>query len=484
MPKESLQLEQRQRLQQRMSPLQVRLMHLIESPRTAVEEEVRRELDDNPALEVSEPAGDAPEPQRDEEGNAYTESGDDLQRADYRDDDDTPYYLRRARNYSADDEAPTTVVVAEESLIDHLTEQLADFDLTPRQRALAEYVIGEIDSNGYLRATPDDIAYDATIATGIDISEDEAREAIDVVRRLDPPGIAATDLRDCILLQLNRLEPTPSVKLARLIIEKHYDEYSKRHFERVASLSRATLDEVSRANDVVRSLNPKPGSAFASSRSEQHSQQVIPDFEIDTDGDTIHLTMPNSIPELHIEESFDRMYHAEPKPNPSRTDAEAAAYVKQKYDAATGFIRILRQRQETLLAVMSAIIEMQRDYFLTGDEQQLRPMVLRDIAERCGRDVSVISRATAGKYAATPWGSIELRRLFSEGLGHESGEEVSARKVKARIKELIDAEDKRKPLSDERIYRILTDEGYDIARRTVAKYRDQLAIPVSRLRKE
>lgn len=484
MPRESLELEQRQRLQQRMSPLQVRLMRLIESSRTAVEEEVRRELDDNPALEARDPAGDAPEPQRDEEGNAYTETGDDLQRADYRDDDDTPYYLRKARNYSPDDEAPSTVVVAEESLIDHLTEQLADFDLTPQQRAFAEYVIGEIDSNGYLRTTPDDIAYDITIATGIEISETQTRDAIATVRRLDPPGIAAHDLRDCLLLQLSRLEPSPDVSLAFTIVDKHFEEFSKRHFPRLASLTHTGADDISRACDIIRGLNPKPGSAFASTRSEQHSQQVIPDFEIDTDGDTITLTMPNDIPELHIEESFDRMYHSQPKGNPTRTELEAAAYTKQKYEEASGFIRILRQRQSTLLSVMSAIIDMQRDYFLTGDEQLLRPMVLRDIAERCGRDVSVISRATAGKYVATPWGTIELRHLFSEGLAHESGNEVSARKVKAIIKELTDAEDKHNPLSDERICLALQEQGYDIARRTVAKYRDSLGIPVRRLRKE
>lgn len=474
--KESLKLSLTQKLQQRLSPLQMRFVRMLEMNGPEVEDEVRRELDDNPALEVADRADSITE------SDSYDESAEQLQMADYRDEDDIPTYRLEARNHSVNDEYFEPVAVAEvNSMMDSLMAQLSETDMPESQLAVARYIIGNIDDNGYLTRTLSQLLDDLAFNAGLEITMDELRSVFNRIRELDPPGVCALDLRDCLVLQLKRLPVTKENSLALEIVEHYFDIFSLRHYDRLKSMLGVDKDELQRAVSVIRGLDPKPGSHFGGSDAEDKSRHIIPDFNVEVEGNVLTLTLVNNIPDLVIEESFVSDGETFAGTSAGRNN-EAMAFISRKRDEAAGFIELLRLRQETLYKVMSAIVRWQHDFFVTEDESKLRPMILKDIANKTGYDLSVISRATAGKYVATPGGIYPLKFFFNERVN--DSDDTSSREILAVIKNLVDNEDRAHPLNDDAIMRLLHDRGYEIARRTVAKYRERLNIPIARLRKE
>ena len=479
MMEESLKQTQEQKLQQRLTPMQVQFVRMLEMTGPEVEDEVRRAVDENPALEVADPDT----LQLDEAGEEnFDETAEDMRLADYPNEDETPSYRLEARNFSPDDDYyEPTAVASDGNLIDSLTEQLAEYDLTERQLTIAEHIIGNLDDNGYLTRTEMAIADDLAFKVGIDTDVKEVRQILDIVRSLDPAGVGAVDLRDCLLLQLRRRDNTVDVKTAIEIIAHYFDLFSKKHYDRLASALGISEENLRDAIDLICSLNPKPGGQIGDDLAEERARHIIPDFNVDVEGDTITLSLLNNIPDLQIEESFNREWRDLPA-TMRRGEREAMAFIKQKHDEAAGFIKVLKMRQETLYRVMRAIIHLQHDFFISEDESMLRPMILKDVAALTGYDLSVISRATAGKYVTTANGIYPLKLFFNER--PKEDDDTSSHEILAAIKEIIAGEEKKRPLSDEQITALLTSRGYDIARRTVAKYREKLGFPVARLRKQ
>lgn len=471
----SLKLSLGQKLQQKLSPLQIRYGRVLEMNAPEIEEEVRQELDDNPALAVADAQQD------DFSDETFNESAEQLQMADYRDEDDIPSYRLEARNHSVNDVYREPVAVAGgNTLMEHLSSQLAEMGLSVTDLRIADYIVGNIDDNGYLTRTLPAIIDDLAINQGLDVADEDVRRMYNTVRSLDPAGVGAIDLRDCLLLQLKRRRATPDVRVAREIVSDYFDLFSLKHYDRLVSSLGVTREQLQEAVDVIRTLDPKPGSVYADAAVDDRVRHIIPDFSVEVDGDAITLTLLNNIPELCIEETFaagDDDRHATPR------EREAAAFVRRKRDEASDFIAMLKLRQSTLYSVMSAIVKIQRDFFLTDDETKLRPMRLRDIGAVTGLDLSVISRAAAGKYVTIPGGVYPLKFFFNDSAGSDD-EDASVRKIIAEIKEIVDNEDHARPLSDDAITTELRERGYDIARRTVAKYRERLGYPVARLRKE
>ncbi len=464
------------RQQQTLAPMQLQFVRMLEMNSAEVEDEVMRMVDDNPALEIAEPAHD----EASDEQKEFGESADQLQLADYGSEEEIPSYRLGVNNRSADDIHYEPVATASaQSLYDYLISQLSeDASLTPRQMEIARFIVGNIDSNGYLEQTPASMADDLAITEGIDVDSSEMRNVLDRVRSLDPAGIGAIDLRDSLLLQLRRRPASPDVEMATEIVRDYFDLFSLMHFDRIASMMGVDRERLKKAVEVIRTLNPKPG-ALISGDDDERTRHITPDFYIEPEGDRLVLTMPGRIPRLQIEQSF-----AADAPALKRQPGadEANAFIRQKRDEARTFMKVVEMRRETLFRVMSAIMQWQREFFMTGDRTRLRPLVLKDISAVTGDDLSVISRATTGKYVATPQGIFSLKSLFNE---HRPGDDDSTSEtVTQRLREIIEAEDKKNPLSDEAITRLLTDEGLVIARRTVAKYRERLGIPVGRLRRK
>lgn len=504
--KESLGISQEQKQVQRLTPQQVQFGKMLEMSQLEIEEKVRQEIEDNPAIEVASPAES--EKMLTEDGEVFKESSQDMQLADFRDMDDMPdgydtahtagtpesenpaersseipSYRLKENNYSPDDKVYEPTIVSENSLIDFLTEQVNERNLTDEQMQIADYIIGEIDDNGYLTRTVPSMASDIAFQTGLDISDEEVANVLQIIRDLDPAGVAATDLRDCLLLQLERLGGSKRNMHAYEIIDKHFEEFSKKHFDKIMSAMSISEEEFKDAMLAIRALNPKPGSLYNST--DGNTQHIIPDFNVEVDGNNVTLTLLNNIPDLQIEQTYQLMYDGlSNRKAANRNEEKANVFVKDKYESAAGFIKMLRQRQETLFNTMQAIVNWQRDFFLSDDEATLKPMVLKDISAITGYDISVISRATAGKYVSTQRGIYPIKFFFNEGLKHESGEDVSSREIQKELKNIIEAEDKKKPFSDEIICKMLQQKGYEIARRTIAKYREKLGYPVARLRKE
>ena len=491
--KETLHLTQEQKLQQRLSPQQVQFVRLLEMNRVEMEDEVRHEVLDNPAIQVSDNDESGQHDDFNESGNDNEDDGSaneikpdpDMRDNDDDDDnDDIPAYRLNISNHSADDKAYEPVATSENSLIDYLTEQINEQNLTENQRKIADYIIGNIDSNGYLTRSVSAISDDLIFQTDLNVSEDEISTVLQMIRDLDPAGVGAVDLRDCLLLQLERLSGSADNMTAYDIIDKYFVEFSKKHYDKIISAMKISAEDFRRALDIIRALNPKPGSLYGSADNAK-AQHIIPDFSVEIDGDTITLTLLNNIPDLQIEESFQAMYDSLSTKKPrNRNEEEANRFVKDKYESASAFIAMLRQRQTTLFNTMRAIVDRQKDFFLTEDESSLRPMVLKDIAADTGYDISVISRATSGKYVMTQGGIYPLKFFFNEGMRRDSGEDVSTREIQSSLKQLIEKEDKNKPYSDEQLCALLKEKGYEIARRTIAKYRERLGFPVARLRKE
>lgn len=479
---ESLKLSTEQKLQQRLTPLQVQFVRMLEMTGPEVEDEVLRVLDENPALERCD--NDNLENNLTEDSSeTFNESAEDIQLADYRNEDEIPSYRLEARNHSADDKYYEPIAVdSSDTLIESLNSQLMEFDLDDKELAIAQYIIGNLDDNGYMTRDITAICDDLAFNVGIDVPLSLIKKIFDIIRSLEPAGVGAVDLRDCLLLQLKRKERSKIIDIATDIIDNYFDLFSKMHYDRMRSLLGISIDELKNAMAVITSLNPKPGSILTGGISDS-TRHIIPDFsvEVDNDNGNITLTLLNRIPELQIEETFSENA-CEISPNATRSQREAATFIKQKRDEANGFIKILKMRQETLYKVMQAIVKLQREFFLTDDESKIRPMILKDISSLTGHDLSVISRATAGKYVMTQRGIYPLKLFFNER--PKDDDDTSSHEILAVLKDIISNEDKNKPYSDEAITQILTEKGYDIARRTVAKYREKLGLPVARLRKE
>lgn len=487
------QLAQEQKLQQRLTPLQVRYVRMLEMSEPEFEQEIRNAVDEMPALEAVNPEAAPADASHavTEDGSSFTESARDMQLADYGSEDDIPDYLRRqmyrSSQASPDDYYEPVVADGGDSMLEYLTRQLDEQDISDDERLIARYIIGNLDDNGYLTRDIASLTDDIAFSEGCDFSRDVIKGAWEKVRRLDPAGIAAVDLRDCLLLQLKRLPRTVDNLAALEMVRDYFDLFAKKHFPRIATAMGINDSLLKEAVAVIGRLNPKPASLIESTGGGA-AKAVIPDFmvEADTEG-VLTLTLLNRVPELRVERSF-----AADTPLPetsARSAADARLFIKQKRDEATDFIKIVGLRQKTLFSVMSAIVKIQRPFFLTEDEAQIRPMVLRELAEATGLDLSVVSRATQGKYVMTPRGMYPLKMFFNERRRKDEdsdGVDVdnTTPRIIAAMRRVIEEEDKSHPLSDEQITRRLAEEGYDIARRTVAKYREKLGFPVGRLRKD
>lgn len=479
MPRQSLQLSARQRLQQSLSPLQVRYFKMLEMSEARVEDEVRRELDENPALEIADRTSDS-----ELTSDSFGETAEEMQLADYRSEDDIPAYRFEARNHSADDRHFEPVAVESEgTLLDSLRSQLALTGLEDADMAIGNYIIGNIDDNGYLTRTPDIMADDLAMISGADITPADVRRVLDIVRGLEPAGIGAIDLRECLLLQLRRMQPTAAVDAAREIVAHYFDLFSKKHYDHIIAATSMSRETLRNAIDTIRTLNPKPGGELGGDPAADRLRHISPDFAVETDPDgQITVSLLSNTPELAVERTF----AADGSVNPDirrRESPDTDAFIRRQRDSAQDFIRILKMRSETLMRVMTAITSLQRRFFLTGNEADIRPMILKDVSAVTGDDQSVISRATAGKYVTTPWGIFPLKHFFNERFSADDPD-TSSREIHAALKSIIDNEDRSRPLSDDAISSALASRGFDVARRTVTKYREQLGYPVARLRRE
>lgn len=481
---ESLSLSQNQRLQQTLAPLQVQYVRVLEMNAPEIEDELKRTLDENPALEAV-PADDSAGDLSSGADDDFNESAEQMQLADYRHEDDIPYYRLEARNYSSDDSYYEPVAVAKsESLIESLMSQLSVSKLSPRQLSIADIIVGSIDSNGYLTRTLPALIDDVAIQGGIDASDQEVREVWRKVRSLDPPGVGAYDLRDCLLLQLKRMGNDRAVSDAREIVADYFDLFSRMHFDKLSSMLNIDESRIRAALNVIRSLDPKPGSAISGGldQDDDRFSHITPDFLVDVDSEgNITLSQPDNLPGLRIESTFAADEDINVSRKMSRSELEAMAFIKRKRDEAVDFIKALQMRRETLNRVMTAIIKLQRRFFLSGDELQLRPMILKDVSKLTGDDVSVISRATSGKYVSTQYGVYPLKFFFNERPKEDT--DASTIEITNALRRLIDNEDKAHPLKDDALMTALEAQGYKLARRTVAKYREKLGIPVARLRR-
>lgn len=464
------------------------MIKLLEIPTIQLEQRIKKELEENPVLEEGE-EDEIPEEQEEEISEENIENDpEEFSFEDYLNEEDIPPYKLTANNYSRDDVRMADIPFSVgDTYRDYLESQLGLRELTERERLLAGYLLGNIDDDGYLRRKLSAIVDDLALAQNITTSEDELEGILKIIQDFDPAGTGARDLQECLLLQIRiKDQSVPSVKLAHQILKYYFLEFTKKHYEKIIARLNITEDELKDAVDEIIKLNPKPGSSFSDPMNKD-VHHIVPDFMLENKDGVLQLMLNSrNVPELRISRSYSEMLASYGHNRSSRTkqEKEAIAFVKQKLDAARWFIDAIRQRQNTLLMTMQAIVDYQHEYFLEGDETRLKPMILKDIAERTHLDISTISRVANSKYIQTHFGIFPLKYFFSEGLQTESGEEVSTREIKKILQDNIEAEDKRKPLTDDKLATILKNKGYFIARRTVAKYREQMNIPVARLRKE
>lgn len=486
---------QAQQQLQTLSPQQIMAIKLLELPTVELEERVHSELLDNPALEEGREPSDTNDCHADdadsynttdEDGEPNTDSAEDLSLGDYRNEDDIPDYKLQENNYSKDDQPEDIPFSDNISFYETLKEQLDMQELSPKEKELGEYLIGSLDDDGLLRKPLDAIADELAIYQGVETTPEELERVLTVIQDFDPAGIGARSLQECLLLQIKRKEDSPVKQAEYDIISKCCDEFTKKNKEKIMQKLGLSEQQYTEAVTELTKLNPRPGSSLGETIG-KNLQQIIPDFIVDTDDDgTITLSLNSrNVPELRLSREFTEMLdeHTRNKANQSKESKDTMLFLKQKVDAAQGFINAIKQRQQTLTTTMQAIIDLQRPFFEEGDESLLRPMILKDVAERTGLDISTISRVSNSKYVQTNYGIYPLKFFFSDGYTTESGEELSVREIKRILKECINSEDKNKPYTDDELADILKDKGYPIARRTVAKYRQQLNIPVARLRR-
>ena len=472
-----------QKLQQKLSPQQIQLMKLVQLQTQSLEARIKQEIEENPALqEGKEKAEDNFENDASDE-REVRDSMEEINWDDYLGDDETPDYRTKANNYSSDDEMYEAPVLVNESFHDSLISQLRLRDLSSEELELVVYLVGTIDDDGLLRRDLIDIVDDLAFSQGVFTEEKELERLLEIIQDLDPPGVGGRDLRECLMLQLERKRPSFKVNLALSILDNHFDSFVKRHYQKLMDRLGVNEDELRDAIEEIGRLNPKPG---GSSNLSRPTENVIPDYNLQIVDDELELALNGrNAPELSLSRQYrDMLEHYKASKEKNKAEKEAALFVKQKLDSAKWFIDAIVQRQQTLMLTMQSILNYQRAYFLTGDERKLRPMILKDIAEEIGMDISTVSRVASNKYIQTPYGTFLIKRFFSESMTNSDGEEVSTREIKKILEDTVAEEDKRKPMTDDALAKILKEKGYPIARRTVAKYREQLDIPVARMRKE
>ncbi len=478
------------KLSQKLSPQQIQLMKMIQLPTQAFEQRISQELEENPALEGGKEESENfdDEFSNDEFDDNYDEGNEvietDINVDDYLSDDEVPSYKLSANNYSADDEERQMPYAAGTSFTQHLMQQLSTYRLDEEEKEIAEFLVGSVDESGYIRRELQEIVDDLAFTQNVYTTEDKVEKVLKIVQELDPAGVAARDLQECLLLQLERREHTPPVALAIEIIEDSFDHFSKKHYKKLIQKFDITEDQLRDAIHEIEGLNPKPGGTYSgNTRMVEH---VVPDFAIKIIDGELDLTLNGrNAPELHVSHDYTNMLkgYKESK-DKSKAQKDAVMFIKQKLDAAKWFIDAIKQRQQTLFVTMNAIMHHQEEYFLSGDERKLKPMILKDIADKINMDVSTVSRVANSKYVDTPYGTKLIKDFFSESMKNDQGEDISTKEIKKILEITISEENKRKPLTDDKLAKILLEKGYPIARRTIAKYREQLDLPVARLRKE
>ncbi|WP_138432798.1 RNA polymerase factor sigma-54 [Winogradskyella algicola] len=477
------------KLSQKLSPQQIQLMKLIQLPTQAFEQRLKQELEENPALDTGkdEPSDD----NFDEFDNSVDDfndndsiEADDINIDEYLSDDEIPDYRTQANNYSSDDEEKNVPYAAGTSFTQHLINQLNTFRLSEQEEEIAYFLVGSVDESGYIRRSLSDITDDLAFTQNVFTSVEEVEKVLKVVHQLDPAGVGARNLQECLSIQLSRKEQNPEVELASQIIDKAFEQFTKKHYKKLMQKFSIDEEQLKDAIEEIERLNPKPGGSYAGNN--KIVEHIVPDFAIKIVDGELELTLNGrNAPELHVSREYSNMLKGyKDTKEKSKAQKDAVLFIKQKLDAAKWFIEAVRQRQQTLFVTMSAIMHYQKEYFLTGDERKLRPMILKDIADEIEMDVSTISRVANSKYVDTPYGTKLIKEFFSESMTNDQGEEVSTREIKKILETVIEEENKKKPLTDEALSKILKEKGYPIARRTVAKYREQLDIPVARLRKE
>lgn len=475
------------KLSQKLSPQQIQLMKLIQLPTLAFEEKVKQELEENLALEsgkedenklLDDPLSE------NEYGDSEQIIAEDINVDDYLSDDEIPDYRLKSSNYNSDNDDKSIPYASGASFTQQLTDQLNTFRLDEESYSIAKFLIGSIDDSGYIRRSLIDIADDLAFTQNIYTNTEQVEKILHVVQQLDPAGVGARNLKECLLIQLKRKEETTNTALTIQIIEKAFDQFTKKHYQKLKKKFKINEEQLRDSIQEIERLNPKPGSSLSNNlRATEH---IVPDFTIEILDGKLKLALNSrNAPELHISKSYNEMllgYKA--SKDKSKAQKEAIQFIKQKLDSAKWFIEAIHQRQQTLYVTMSAIMNYQKSYFLSGDEELLRPMILKDIADEINMDISTVSRVANSKFVNTPYGTKLIKEFFSESMTNSSGEEVSTIEIKSILKSVIEQEDKKKPLTDEKLANILKEKGYPIARRTIAKYREQLELPVARLRKE
>ena len=469
MLKQGLELKQTQKL----SPLQMQTIKLLELPRQELEQRIKKELEENPVLDEEQPSNE-------EEEQAPRE----VSLSDYKEDDYIPSYRMRSDLYNSKEERPQyNTFSVKESFTQSLQDQLGYRNLTDHQYAVASFIIGSLDDDGYLRRSLDTLVDDLSFRAGIMSDEEEVEQMLKVIQEFEPAGVGARNLQECLLLQMKGKKKSPEVDNAIKILKHHFNEFSNKHYQKIMNRMGISHEELKAAMSKILKLNPAPGGQIDDTYNDQ-AQQIIPDFTLEYRDGKLILSMPRySIPELKVNRKYAELL-MEAANSSEREKKEAATFVKKKLDSAKWFVEAIKQRHNTLQSTMQAIVDYQEEYFVDGDETNLKPMVLKDIAERTGFDISTISRVVNSKYIETHFGIYSLKYFFSEGLENQEGEEVSTRELKKALLECVGTENKSKPLTDDELVDVMSQRGYKVARRTIAKYRDQLGIPKARLRKE
>ena len=479
------------KLSQKLSPQQIQLMKLIQLPTQAFEQRLIEEMNENPALEVGQDDEEIFEKDEFDNNEDYDEYEDnesidsgDVNIDEYLSNDETPDYKTQINNYSDDDEERESPLSAPVSFHQDLINQLNTFILTDDQRDIAEFLVGSIDDMGYIRRTIQDIVDDMAFTQGVYTDEKSVEKILHIIHELEPSGVGARDLQECLLLQLKHKTPTESVALAIQILEDQFEAFTKKHYDKLLAKFSVSRELLKKAIDEIEKLNPKPGGAYTGSN--KITEHVVPDFAIRIVDEELELTLNGrNAPELHVSKDYQEMMKTyKDSKDKSNSQKDAVQFIKQKLDSAKWFIDAIKQRQETLFVTMNAIMHFQQEYFLDGDESFLKPMILKDIADMIGLDISTVSRVANSKYVDTPYGTKLIKEFFSEAMTNDQGEEVSTIEIKKILETVIADEDKHKPLPDDQLAEILKEKGYPIARRTVAKYREQLDIPVARMRKK
>jgi RNA polymerase sigma-54 factor len=477
------------KLSQKLSPQQIQLMKLIQLSTLAFEQRLTEEMNENPALET----GNEEEVYEDEFdnndefddfGDNETIEADDINVDEYLSDDDVPDYKTQTSNYSDDDESRESPLASNISFHQDLINQLNTFILSDQDRAIAEFLVGSIDDMGYIRRSVQDIVDDMAFTQGLYTDEATTEKVLHVIHQLEPAGVGARDLQECLWLQLKHKTPTEYVDLAIDIIENQFEAFSKKHYDKLQQKYNVTIEQLKKGIQEIEKLNPKPGGAFTGNN--KVTENIVPDFAIRIVDGELELTLNGrNAPTLHVSKDYqDMMQTYKESRDKSNSQKDAVQFIKQKLDSAKWFIDAIKQRQETLFVTMNAIMHFQEEYFLDGEETSLKPMILKDIADMVGLDISTVSRVANSKYVDTPYGTKLIKEFFSEAMKNDQGEDVSTLEIKKILQDIIDSENKKKPYPDDKLAELLGEKGYPIARRTIAKYREQLDIPVARMRKK